>query len=62
MVTSNITRTSGATAVLLYLHDYSMCSITFTMEVIGMNQGVTDIFIYKDTETMIGILGYNLDP
>ena len=62
MVISNITRKSGATAVLLYLHDYSNCSITFTMEVVGMNQGVTDIFIYKDVDTMIGILGYNLDP
>jgi len=31
------------------------------MEIVGINQGVTDIFVYKDTDTMVAILGYNLN-
>ena len=59
-VASNIKRADGTTGVFLYTHDYSMCLITFKTEIVGMNQGVYDIFKFKGK--YIAVLGYNIDP
>ncbi len=59
-VASNIKRADGTTGVFLYTHDYSMCLITFTTEIVGMNQGVYDIFKFKGS--FIAVLGYNINP
>ena len=49
---------SGAASntIFIYLFDYSMCTATFERELVGINQGVTDLTRYKDR---LVLLAYN---